>query len=216
MTAEVAIANLSAIAMAADSAVTIGGQKIYNSALKLFSLSKVAPVGTMVYGNAALLDVPWETLIKSHRKWLGNSLHENLVDYASSFIAFLQSNLEFFPEDSQKRWLECNVRHIFTIIRNELFDEIRSAQNDNDQISLKQVTDLLSDISKKYQVDLRNKDHAQGFSDKDNKNIRTTYSDTIKQLMAEVFETIKIPPRTVYALSDIAALVHTKGHLENC
>ena len=38
MTAEVAIANASAIALAADSAVSIGDQKIYNSALKLFSL----------------------------------------------------------------------------------------------------------------------------------------------------------------------------------
>ena len=41
MTAEVAILNSSAIAIAADSAVTIGrGRKIYNSAIKVFTLSK--------------------------------------------------------------------------------------------------------------------------------------------------------------------------------
>jgi len=50
MTAEVAILNSNAVAIAADSAVTIGrGKKIYNSAIKVFSLSKVAPVGVMVY-----------------------------------------------------------------------------------------------------------------------------------------------------------------------
>jgi hypothetical protein len=42
MTAEVAILNSSAIAIAADSAVTIGrGKKIYNSALKVFSLWRI-------------------------------------------------------------------------------------------------------------------------------------------------------------------------------
>jgi len=63
MTAEVVIANSGAVALAADSAVTIGGQKIYNSALKLFALSKVAPVGVMIFGNAGLMSVPWETII---------------------------------------------------------------------------------------------------------------------------------------------------------
>ena len=43
MTAEVAIANTQGVALAADSAVTIGEQKIYNSACKVFSLSKVEP-----------------------------------------------------------------------------------------------------------------------------------------------------------------------------
>ncbi|MDC5005524.1 hypothetical protein OFM98_16290, partial [Acinetobacter baumannii] len=63
MTAEVAIINSNGVALAADSAVTVRGKKIFNSALKLFSLSKTEPVGIMVYGTAELLAVPWETLI---------------------------------------------------------------------------------------------------------------------------------------------------------
>ena len=44
MTAEIVIINQHGVAMAADSAVTIGNQKIINSAIKLFSLSKTEPV----------------------------------------------------------------------------------------------------------------------------------------------------------------------------
>ena len=54
MTAEVAVMNKQAIALAADSAVTIRdvkGQKIFTSASKIFTLSKYHPVGIMVYGN---------------------------------------------------------------------------------------------------------------------------------------------------------------------
>ena len=58
MTAEVAIMNKTAVAMAADSAVTIPtgkGQKIYNTAHKLFKLSRCQPVGIMIYGTAEFM-----------------------------------------------------------------------------------------------------------------------------------------------------------------
>ncbi|HHT9114254.1 MAG TPA: hypothetical protein ACFYD0_13115, partial [Candidatus Wunengus sp. YC65] len=74
MTAEIAIMNKEAIALASDSAVTMLGesrQKIFTSANKLFALSKFHPVGIMVYGNAIFMDVPWETIIKIYRKDLG-------------------------------------------------------------------------------------------------------------------------------------------------
>ena len=67
MTAEIAILNKNAVALAADSAVTItrpGAPKIYNTANKLFMLSKYHPVGIMVYGTAELMGVPWETVIR--------------------------------------------------------------------------------------------------------------------------------------------------------
>ena len=66
MTAEVAILNRIGVALAADSAATIGrgrGGKIYSSADKLFQLSHSDPVGVMVYGNANFIGVPWETII---------------------------------------------------------------------------------------------------------------------------------------------------------
>jgi hypothetical protein len=54
MTAEVAILNREAVALAADSAVTLSsetGQKIFTSANKIFSLSDADPVAVMIYGS---------------------------------------------------------------------------------------------------------------------------------------------------------------------
>ena len=85
MTAEIAVLNKEAIAIAADSAVTIyqeKGQKIFQSADKIFSLSKYQPVGIMIYGSAKFLGVPWETIIKVYRKKLGNKKYRYLDDYA--------------------------------------------------------------------------------------------------------------------------------------
>jgi len=79
MTAEIAIMNKNAIALATDSAVTMSGsanQKIFTSANKLFALSKYHPVGIMIYGNAIFMEVPWETIIKIYRN---NLKKRNLI-----------------------------------------------------------------------------------------------------------------------------------------
>ena len=74
MTAEIAIMNKTAVALAADSAVTIEqekGQKIFNTVNKLFALSKYHPVGVTIYGSANFMDVLWESIIKIYRAKLG-------------------------------------------------------------------------------------------------------------------------------------------------
>ncbi|MBI2770220.1 MAG: hypothetical protein HYX47_11395 [Burkholderiales bacterium] len=99
MTAEVLIMNKGGVALAADSAVTIGSSKVYNSANKLFALSKLHPVGVMIYGNAELMGLPWETLIKEYRQSvLGAKSFPTLQEYATDFVQFLKSTAFILPE----------------------------------------------------------------------------------------------------------------------
>jgi hypothetical protein len=50
MTAEVVAMNKEAVALAADSAVTLYGSKIFNTANKMFMLAQGHSVGVMVLG----------------------------------------------------------------------------------------------------------------------------------------------------------------------
>lgn len=70
MTTEIAILNRSAVALAADSAVSVsgpGGLKVYDGVNKLFELVRGRPVGVMIYNAAELSFRPWETIIKTYR-----------------------------------------------------------------------------------------------------------------------------------------------------
>ena len=96
MTAVVAIMNKSGLALAAASAVTVtngtGGyssSKIYNTANKLFMLSKYHPVGIMVYSSAEFMQVPWELIIKLYRKNLGKKSFEAIEQYRDDFLEFI-------------------------------------------------------------------------------------------------------------------------------
>ena len=96
MTCEVAIMNNRAIALAADSAVTVrlgSGTKIYNTVDKLFELSKCAPISIMFYGNASYLDTPWETIINIYKEKLDQTKFGTLQEYCNHFLKFLQKNI---------------------------------------------------------------------------------------------------------------------------
>lgn len=93
MTAEIAILNKSAVALAADSAVTISAgdieQKIYDSAEKLFDLSHHNAIGIMIYHGMQFMQAPLPIVISDYRKQ-GRDF-DHLEDAAYDFLSYLNS-----------------------------------------------------------------------------------------------------------------------------
>ncbi|MFC4296384.1 hypothetical protein ACFO0A_15115 [Novosphingobium tardum] len=92
MTAEVAILNKAAVALAADSAVTISSgssqQKIFDSADKLFELSTSVPVAVMVNGDMNFSQAPLPVLIKDFRGKIAGDFR-TVVEASKEFLSFL-------------------------------------------------------------------------------------------------------------------------------
>lgn len=123
MTAVVGILNKHAVAIAADSAVTIGGnggKKIFNKANKVFTLSKQHPVGIMIYNSASFMTTPWETIIKVYRKQLGNTSFPTLKDYEQNFITFLRAKNFYTDIGMQTACLENFALDIINSVINEI------------------------------------------------------------------------------------------------
>lgn len=92
MTAEIAILNRTAVALAADSVVTLAGdgrRKTYDSAEKIFELSKYQPIGLMLYNNAQFLNAPLEVLIRRYREGLSSNKFLHLVQVWPDLEQFL-------------------------------------------------------------------------------------------------------------------------------
>lgn len=127
MTTEIAIMNKSAIALAADSAVTFskrnGQLKIYNTVNKLFALSKYEPVGIMIFDSAELMGLPWETIIKIYRSGLDSKKFLTLEHYAKDFLAFLSDNTQLFPKDVQSEYFRELAGNYFARIAKATLDE---------------------------------------------------------------------------------------------
>ena len=97
MSAGICIMNKTAIALAADSAVTVGQHlAIHNSANKLFALSKVAPVGVIIYSNPEIMGIPIEILLKQYKKGLGQKTFDSLEEYVQDLISYMLQNKQLF------------------------------------------------------------------------------------------------------------------------
>lgn len=142
MTSEVAVMNRLAVALAADSASTVQSahsQKIWNSANKLFALSKHQPVGVMVYNDASLMGVPWETIIKMYRTQLGKTSFPTLEEYGNDFLCFLDQNALLFPRETQLKYFSRQFDSLLRELRsqaNKQFVQATLAQEPNPDESL--------------------------------------------------------------------------------
>ena len=112
MTSEIAVVNANGIALAADSAATIHGTKVYNSANKLFTLSKFEPVAIMIYGDSTLVGVPWEILIKEFRSYLHEESYDTLEKYVEKFWEYVHSRTDIFTSDIQLPYIEDRLKGI--------------------------------------------------------------------------------------------------------
>lgn len=121
MTAIVAVLNRHAVAIAADSAVTMGNtHKVVNSANKIFTLSKYNPVAVMTYNNAAFMGTPWDIIIKEYRKQLRDKSFPTLEKYLEDFIQFLHNRSFFCDEKTQKYFMISLLRFFLEICYNKV------------------------------------------------------------------------------------------------
>jgi hypothetical protein len=153
MTAEIAVMNKEAIALAADSAVTLReeqGQKIFTSTNKIFTLSKYQPVGAMIYGNASFMEVPWETIVKIYRGRLGKRKFDSLKEYADDFIGFLSGKSQFFPEPRQRDYVTATIYSYFRYMIEKIVSKVEEAFSEKDKITKKEVRGIVSQVVKEH------------------------------------------------------------------
>lgn len=212
MTAEVALLNKHAVALAADSAVTISGpaaSKVYNAANKLFALSKWEPVGIMVYGNAEYMGVPWETIIKVYRERLGKRSFDELEEYFDDFMSFLGSNDDLFGSAAQASHVRGAANTIYTEIREEirkLVDAKTKADPSNGLTDAERDAVVAGAITD-FRVRAGSFGKLQGYAGDPEASIRKEYESVILDSLAKVFDQLPISETQRTALLESLVLV---------
>ena len=218
MTAEVTVMNRQAIALAADSAVTIrrGEQeKVINTANKLFRLSSTQPVGIMVYGNASLLTVPWETIIKLYRTVKSDKTYDTLNEYSECFLDFIvDSGYDFFPVETQERYVasiaSSLVNEIVTIMQNKIQMEI---ENEKKKLSDREIKIIASDVIEQYYKVINNFDSAGNKITK--VDITRNYIKIIDEIIDQSFERFPLLSSDRKGIVNSVAAYFTKDHFSD-
>lgn len=132
MTAEIAILNRFAVAVAADSAATAGSgdgpSKVFPGANKIFSLGRNSDaISVMVYGSAAHMGIPWETIIKVFRRRLKDTRLPTVEAYADWFANNLLNSPELVLPDTEAEHISGTIGFVFNKIKNtatNMYDDL--------------------------------------------------------------------------------------------
>jgi hypothetical protein len=213
MTAEVAILNRSGIALAADSAVTVGGKKIFNSVNKLFELSKDFPVGIMIYSGASIMGIPWETIIKVYRKQLKNKSFPELHQYVDDFIEYLATT-PIFTEEIQKDYASMVAYFIFSEVKLGLDGRVEDLLASQDKVDSDDINRLLIEEVNSYRSNVENF-ASLDFFDKDwISSFVETYGEVIDRQRLAVFENVDVGSDGIYELKLLMAHYFGRDYFE--
>ena len=218
MTAEIAILNKSAVALAADSAVTIGGEgsrKIFNTVNKLFTLSKHRPVGIMVYGSAQIMDVPWETIIKIYRQRIGTRGFARLEDYAQDFLRFLGNNRSLFPTSEQSNYFRGMVGALYRSINDNINKKVKDALNStpkNPDAVIRQI--IGSEIDEIYER-LKKEKTLPGFSEQFASRLKRKFRTAIRDAQNQAFQKLPLRSSDRLKLKALAGWLFTRDCFRN-
>jgi len=116
MTSELIVMNRDAVVLAADSAVTLGNGKIFNSANKIFRLTPGIPIGLMVYNKADFMGIPWETIIQLYRDSRRDLIpYDTVEEWKNDFLSFLST---LVPDDEGDSFFSSNTSSFLAYLCN--------------------------------------------------------------------------------------------------
>ncbi|MCK4543823.1 MAG: hypothetical protein KAU17_16445 [Spirochaetales bacterium] len=225
MTAEIAILNKTAVALATDSAVTITtqkGQKIFNTANKLFMLSKHHPIGIMLYGNADFMGVPWESIVKIYREQLGEKSFNKLKQYQTDFIKFLETSNLLFPDDVQLTYFEMMIYSLFSNpILKEINEHIEkrlapSPKKKGKGLNKLQIKRIITAIVNKQYTYWKNLDFLPQYTILDVLKLKKKYNSVIMEVKDRIFQELPFSKATIRKLIELCLyLCLKKGFSKN-
>ena len=215
MTAEVGVLNRLGVAMAADSAVSIGREanKIWTSAEKLFHLSHSAPVGIMVYGNANFVGIPWEIIVKEFRSELSDTRFDRVVQYAEFFFRFLRRNRMLFPLDVRNQVVSELVTSLFEHLRGRVEEKLTREAEERDGLDKDDIGPIVDKFVSAHLKFIRRCPRIKGIGKKTIEEIRRRYSPKIRRARTEVFGKLPISAATSRKIASVALEMLSRHYL---
>ena len=206
--------NRQAVALAADSAVTVRSQvggKAWQSANKIFGLSRHHSIGVMVYGQAELLGLPWETVIKSYRDQLAEPPFGTVREYADDLISFIASNSALFPESVQVVFTQNRVGSLFLLMREEMVQAVDDATRELERdVTQAETMEIVSRVIDHHHVALGNQPYYEGLTAAFERTLRSKYKAAIDQAKRDIFQELPLTSGQSRKLTSIGvrALTH--------
>ena len=165
----------------------------------------------MVYGNAGLLEVPWETIIKIYRAELRNHTFPRLEDYSAHLIEFLPKQSRFFPKELQETSSAGNIYGYLSAIRDDVLRVVERRIKQHGKVNSEETARLFKTTIAKHHEELAKEDLVDGVNKRWEASLRRRLMTVVPRLTVEVFQKLPLDSEDQRNLLDIATFIHSRA-----
>ena len=212
MTAEIVLLNKQAVALAADSAVTIQrakGQKVFLSANKIFSASDSLPIGIMVYGNTSLLGMPWESLVKEFRANRAKEAFKTVGECAEEFFKYVE-NRKLIPKNIQERAYEYSIHAFCQYVQEVIRKQAKEIIVREGNISLTETKRLASRVVNEMYRNWRKADYLPSATEDQELEVSELYAERIDNEIKKTFQKLPLTAALKAKIRQICSWIAVK------
>lgn len=171
MTSQIVLMNGFGVALASDSAMTVGGRtRTYETAEKIIPLPEPHRMAVMISGNSRIGNLPYSLLLGEWTRQLGPKALRSSKSYYEHFIDWLESSSQLLAEDTEQtqvlRFVESRLGQI-----SEVYSSIK---DDNPEF---EISELLDD----WTAEVREYNRLEGLSEPDALNLLTKFGQQIDE-----------------------------------
>jgi hypothetical protein len=217
MTAEIVIMNKEAVAIAADSAVSLvtgpadSPQKIFTSANKIFGLSENHTAALMIYNNASFIGIPWEPLLTRFEESLGPVPLPTLAEYAAKLISFLSTEQELISPEVEKQYFTALIYNYYLTFRIAFQADASEMMRIQGAISEEQVGEVVAEkIAQTYGA-LASLAFIPGADDARAKELFASFDEISTKAISDVFEQLPLTDDARTQLKQMPVLLFLKN-----
>ncbi len=217
MTAEIVIMNKEAVAVAADSALSIMAgetrrpQKILTSAMKIFDISPDHALCIMTFNYATFMGIPWETIIDQFRKKVRSTPFPHTADCASAFIEYLSKDTEIISLKAQEAFFVARAYSYFRFIQIQIQDRTSQFLKDHGKIENGDTIRIAHGVVAEIVDRLRAAPCIPSMTERDADALNAMYHEKIEKALQETFAQTSLDDETVAWLTSLPGLFFTRS-----
>lgn len=211
MTSEIMIMNREAVALAADSAVTTGVDKVFTTADKIFPISHNHPIGFMIYGNSCFMGIPWETIIVRLRDEIGQSKYGLVNDYCKHLLLVIDRARYLTNTGEEEKYVKRKVNDFFTSFLSRIFFSVKEINQFMDEgMNSAEISVLVGQLVKLTFQDIDQADYYFDLPDETDQYILEKYSNLVSGARSAIFGSYDLSSETCDLLDEMGRQVIIK------
>ncbi|MDE3190306.1 MAG: hypothetical protein KGL94_05740 [Acidobacteriota bacterium] len=219
MTAEVTVMNRQAVALAADSAVTVttarGSRKAWPTVTKIFAMPAPHSVALMMYGSTSLHRLPWETIIKGFAQSLPTTPHSTLADYRTTFLRYLRAQRTLYPPREQHIYVYAKLVLEYLDLRGDIEGSVKEAlaNSPKTQLTPAEQRKVITEVLDAWQNGLNRQPRLKRLPRDFRRRFSAEYRTEMRQAKQRVFQKMPLTPAQSRRLTTIGHLLFEREWL---